>query len=317
MRRAPTDTPQAGVADVPNSCGTAFDYSFNPSNTGNIRINSKFSLASNLILTVDPSFQYTRANGGSGAVKGNEGFRTVGGAPIFGYIGGQPYFGGIDLNGDGDLLDQVEVYAPSETETHRYGLISNLRWDFAPGQSFRVSYSHDYGRHRQTGEVALLQDNGHTTEYFPINDSVKDATGLPIEKRNRKSFAILDKVAADYTGHFIDDKLTVNLGLAAPYFKRDLNNYCVTESNGTFVDCFNDAASQAAFLTANPAYTPPIHRVLKYHKLLPTGGFSYQLNTRLALLRRLQQGPSGPRHRQSLSVARVPGVAVAAPGDDG
>ncbi|HWU91857.1 MAG TPA: TonB-dependent receptor [Sphingomicrobium sp.] len=278
-----TDTPQAGVADVPNSCGTAFDYSFNPSNTGNIRINSKFSLASNLILTVDPSFQYTRANGGSGAVKGNEGFKTVGGTPIFGYIGGQPYFGGIDLNGDGDLLDQVEVYAPSETETHRYGLISNLRWDFAPGQSFRVSYSHDYGRHRQTGEVALLQDNGHTTEYFPINDSVKDATGLPIEKRNRKSFAILDKVAADYTGHFIDDKLTVNLGLAAPYFKRDLNNYCVTESNGTFVDCFNDAASQAAFLTANPAYTPPTHRVLKYHKLLPTGGFNYQLNTRLAV----------------------------------
>jgi iron complex outermembrane receptor protein len=57
----------------------------------------------------------------------------------------------------------------------------------------------------------------------------------------------------------------------------------VTEANGTFVDCFNDPASQAAFLAANPTYTPPTHRVLKYHKLLPTAGFTYQFMPRLAL----------------------------------
>ena len=290
-----TDDPQAGVADSPNSCGTAFDYSFNPSNTGNVRVDSRFSLTHNLILTVDPSFQYTRANGGSSAVKGNEGFFNAAGltAPIFGYIGGQPYFGGVDLNGDGDILDTptvtkggfvkgttgqgVEVYAPSETETHRYGVITNLIWNFSPDQTFRVNYSHDYGRHRQTGEVATLRRNGYTSQYFPINDPLLDAAGQPIEKRNRKSFAILDQLSAEYNGRFFD-KLAVNVGVRSPWFRRDLNQFCVTETNGSFVDCFNDPASQAAFLAIHPDYTPPISRTYKYHKLLPTAGVTYDVS---------------------------------------
>ena len=217
-----TDTPQAGVADVPNSCGTAYDMSFNPSNTGNIRINSRFTLADNLILTVDPSFQYVRANGGSAAVKGNEGFYSKAGLrqPIFGYIGGQPYFGGVDLNGDGDILDTptisgteapdqhpsrgVEIYDSSETETHRYGLIANLIWNFASEQSLRLNYSHDYGRHRQTGEATLLQSNGYTTNYFrsPIRCSTRPGTRSrsATAYRTRSSISLQSITAASSTG---------------------------------------------------------------------------------------------------------------------
>lgn len=281
-----------GVRDVPNSCGTSFDESWNPSNTGNIRINSRFTLTPDLILTVDPSFQYVRANGGSGVVKGNEGFYTGAGTPIVGFIGGQAYFGGVDLNGDGDTLDQVSIYAPSETETHRYGVISNLIWTFAPEQTFRVNYSHDYGRHRQTGEAALLQQNGQTTEYFPINDALLDSTGLPTEKRNRKSFAILDQAAAEYNGRF--GALAVDIGARLPYFKRDLDQFCVTEANGSFVDCFNDAASQAAFLAAHPNYTPPTSRTFNYHKLLPTAGVSYDLTGNQTLYASYTKGMQVP-----------------------
>jgi iron complex outermembrane receptor protein len=306
-----TDTPQAGVADVPNSCGTAFDYSYNPSNTGNIRINSRFSITDKLILTVDPSFQYVRANGGSGAVKGNEGFYSAAGisGPIFGYIGGQPYFGGVDLNGDGDIIDTpvidpvtgkitnknpgVEVYAPSETETHRYGVIANLIYNFTPDQTFRINFSHDYGRHRQTGEVTALQSNGLTTTFFPINHPILDASGLPIEKRNRKSFAILDQLSAEYNGRFFD-KLTIDIGIRSPWFKRDLNQFCVTESNGTFVDCFNDPQSQAAFLALNPSYTPPTKRTYKYHKLLPTAGVTYDIAPRTTLYANYTKGLQVP-----------------------
>lgn len=312
-----TDIPQTGVADSPNTCGTRFDESYNPSNTGNIRINSRFSLTDKLTLTVDPSFQYTRANGGTGAVKGNEGFysRAASGStraittPIFGYIGGQPYFGGIDLNGDTDIIDTptrnattgaltntgqgVEVYAPSETETHRYGLIANLIYKFSRDQSVRVNFTHDYGRHRQTGEVTLLRTNGLTSQFFPINDPLLDATGQPIEKRNRKSFAILNQVSAEYNGRFFD-RLNVNLGVRSPWFKRDLNNFCVTEASGTFVDCFNDPASQAAFLAANPTFTPPTHRTLKYHKILPTGGFSFEITPKLAFYGNFTEGLQVP-----------------------
>jgi iron complex outermembrane receptor protein len=325
-----TDTPQTGVADVPTTCGTAFDYSYNPSNTGNIRINSRFSIMDNLILTVDPSFQYVKANGGNSAVKGNEGFYSKAGisGPIFGYIGGQPYFGGVDLNGDTDVIDTptisgtgaltnttrgVEVYAPSHTETHRYGVIANLIYTFSPGQTVRLNYSHDYGRHRQTGAVSTLRTNGLTTQYFPIDDPLLDASGLPIEKRNRKSFAILDQVSGEYRGRFFD-KLNVNVGVRAPWFKRDLNNYCVTEAGGTFVDCFNDAASQAAFLALNPTYTPPTHRVFKYHKLLPTGGFSYEFLPRMAVYGSYTKGfqvPGTDNLYQSLGFA--PGAASPKP----
>src|SRR3546814_1652265 len=83
LGRCQTDTPEPGVADVANSCGTPFDYRFNPSNTGNIRVNSRFTLADGLVLTVDPSYQYVKANGG-GTTTGYEYSRDVGGTPLFG-----------------------------------------------------------------------------------------------------------------------------------------------------------------------------------------------------------------------------------------
>jgi iron complex outermembrane receptor protein len=333
-----TTTPKAGVADVPSGCGTLFDQAFNPSNTANIRINSKFTLTDGLVLTVDPSFQYVKANGGTGAVKGNEGFytRAASGSlaaiktPIYGYIGGQPYFGGIDLNGDGDVIDTptnnpttgalgatangVTVYAPSETTTRRYGVIANLIWDFAEGQTLRLNYSHDYGRHRQTGEVTLIKANGETTTFFPVDNPVSDKSGLPIQKRNRLSFAILDQISGEYRGHFLDNRLTVNLGLRSPWFTRKLNNYCVTEAGGTFVDCFNDPASQATFLAASPTYTPPTSRVIKYHKLLPTGGLNFEIAPNASIYASYTKGlqvPSTDNLYQSLGFA--PGAAEPEP----
>lgn len=334
-----TDEPQAGVADVTNTCGTLYDNSFNPSNTGNIRINSKFTLSDSLTLTVDPSYQYTKANGGTGAVKGNEGFYTratpsngVGTAittPIFGYIGGQPYFGGIDLNGDGDVLDTpsrattgaltnttrgVEVYAPSETKTNRYGVIANLIFNPADGQTFRVNYSFDYGRHRQTGEVTLLRRNGYTTTFFPEDDALLDATGNPMQKRNRKSIAMLNQLSGEYLGKFMDDRLSVNVGVRSPWFTRKLNNMCVTEAGGSFVDCFNDAASQAAFLAANPTYVAPTKRTFKFHKILPTGGINFKVVDNVSVYANYTKGvqvPGTDNLYQSLGFA--PGSAEPRP----
>src|SRR5688572_12413057 len=58
------DVAQPGIADNNNNCGTEFDRRYNPSNTGNVRGQSRFSLMENLTLTVDPSYQYVKANGG-------------------------------------------------------------------------------------------------------------------------------------------------------------------------------------------------------------------------------------------------------------
>ncbi|HSI17163.1 MAG TPA: TonB-dependent receptor plug domain-containing protein, partial [Sphingomonas sp.] len=128
VARCTVNTGNPGVADTDTSsgCGTTFDERYNPSNTGNVRFGSKFTLAPSLVLTVDASYQYVKANGG-GVVQAREGLRDVnpaGGtastsacalAPtnatnscVVGFFGGAPY-AGKDLNGDGDTLDIVNV----------------------------------------------------------------------------------------------------------------------------------------------------------------------------------------------------------------
>ncbi len=297
-----------GVADSTNSCGTAFDYSFNPSDNGNIRMNSRFTLADNLFLTLDAGYQFVKANGGSSAVKGNEGTDTVGNATgLIGYIGGQPYFGGVDLNGDGDTLDTtifnpkfnskpgVEVYAPSHTETHRIDFVADLLYNIAPDQTIRLTYSYDRGRHRQTGEVGPLTESGFAEYVYPIDHPMLDLEGNILEKRNRLSYAILHQVSGEYRGGFFDDKLTIDIGARAPFFTRNLNNYCVTEyPNTSFVDCFGDPAMQAAFLTVNPTYTPPTHRELHYSKLLPQAGLTYDFTRNVGLFANYSRGLQVP-----------------------
>lgn len=261
-----------GVADFTNGCGTEFDRRYNPSNTGNIRGASRFTLTDGLILTIDPSYQYVKANGG-GTTTGYEYARSVNGTPLFGYISGRPY-AGIDLNGDGDTLDQVRVLTPSQTRTHRYGVIANLSYEISPDQLIRFSYTFDDANHRQTGQVGYLDRNGEPLDVFPVNMGIVDFNGNILQKRDRQSYATLNQVSGEYRGTF--GNFVAVLGLRAPFFKRELNQYCFTTSASGFVDCFgNDATANAAYAAANPNAVAPTSRTYKYDKLLPNVGFTY------------------------------------------
>lgn len=305
-----TNTQRPGVADLANTCGSIFDERFNPSNTGNIRIGSRFTLADGLTLYFDPSYQYVKANGG-GTVVGQEVRRdvfptgtpgaancntTANSATVScqtGYIGGTPYFG-RDLNGDGDLLDTVRLLAPSQTQTHRIGLITSLRYEITPDQTIRLAYTYDRARHRQTGETGFLQYNGKPFDVFPVNDPVLDANGRALQKRDRLSYAILHKVALDYNGDFFDNTVHINAGLGLPFLKRNLTNYCATSSAAGFIECFgSDSAAQAAWLAGNPTQTVPglgtfptqgpQQRVLNYKKALPSIGYTADITNQFSL----------------------------------
>ncbi len=284
---------RAGVADQPaivnapgnsnngSACGSSFDERYNPSNTANIRVNSRFSLSDKLTLFVDPSYQYTKANGG-GTVTAREGGWVRGTStsglpavttPIYGYIGNQYYFG-RDLNGDGDVLDTcalqtnattgavsctsatssngVTLLAPSQTITNRYGVIASLRYNFSDTQSIRVGYTLDYGRHKQTGELGFLQANGKPFDVFPVNNGILAINGGVLQKRNRFSKAILNQGFAQYIGNFFDSKLRVEASVTGKWFKRDLTNYCFTTSAGGNVDCIASGAQNAAYAAAFP-----------------------------------------------------------------
>ncbi|HEX8620636.1 MAG TPA: TonB-dependent receptor [Allosphingosinicella sp.] len=324
------DVPQAGVADVtaPSSdprpglitspdpqqnfasCGTEFDRRYNPSNTGNIRMSSRFTVG-DFTITVDPSYQYVKANGG-GTVTAREGLRDInpaGGTAtpaqcrttpnsatntcVAGYLGGFPFFG-RDINGDGDTLDEVNVLAPSQTQTHRFGLIAGVRYDINDDHSVRAGYTLDHARHRQTGQVGLLDIGGEPFDVFPVNDPQADVNGAVLQKRDRLSYAILHQFWAEYRGQFMDNRLTVNLGLRAPFFKRDLNNFCAA-STPTFVECFGrDDPRYATFATLNPTLQGPQQRVFKYNKLLPNVGFTFDIMPRTSIFANYAKGISVP-----------------------
>lgn len=336
------DTPQAGVSDVRapstlpgggvdtngdyQSCGSEFDRRYNPSNTGNIRINSRFSLSDSLVFTFDPSFQYVKANGG-GTIFAQEGLRDInpaGGTAnvatcrttpnsatntcVAGYLGGN-VFAGRDLNGDGDALDEVIALAPSQTQTRRFGLITGLRWELDDHHTFRLNYTFDRARHRQTGEVGFLKPNGEPFDVFPVNAPVSDANNAVLQKRDRLSYAILHQVSAEYRGEFMDERLVLTAGVRAPFFKRDLNNNCFTSSAAGFVECFGtNTALNTTATTLNPYTAPtnaqgvvvpagwatPQRRVFKYDKLLPNVGFVFDLTDNLSAFGNFSQGLSVP-----------------------
>ena len=278
-----------GVADLTNGCGTEFDRRYNPSNTGNIRGASRFTLTEGVILTVDPSYQYVKANGG-GTVNARERLQNG----LSGYIGGRPYFG-MDLNGDGDLLDEVTMLAPSQTQTHRYGVIANLRWDIADDHSVRVGFTYDRARHRQTGQVGQLQLNGEPFDVFPVNDPEVDVTGAVLQKRDRLSYAILTQVSGEYRGEFADGRLVTTLGIRAPWFKRDLNNYCFTTSDTGFVDCFGQGDPRnAVYAAANPTVQGPQQRILKYDDILPNVGLLFKPNNQFSIFANYSKGLQVP-----------------------
>lgn len=296
-------TPETGTAQIetttlsptnPNQgCGSVFDYRFNPSKTGNIRVNSRFALMDNLILTVDPFYEYTDANGG-GTMKASEGTFSVKNpdgttSHVTGAFGGT-FYAGEDLNGDHDTLDTVLLLAPSNTVTNRYGVIGNLVWNFLPTQTVRLNYTLDYGHHRQTGEASYLTQTGQPVNLFPHDDGgIADSAGNSLQKRDRLSLAILNQVAGQYRGKFFDNKLTIEAGARAAFFTRKLNNHCFATSGGGFVDCTGQNADEdAIYAAAHPytynettgvvtGYAPPQKRTYHFNKVLPSAGLTYQI----------------------------------------
>jgi iron complex outermembrane receptor protein len=281
-------TPVAGTAQIDTNAGTCYKYNINPSNTGNIRGQSLFHLGENVILTVDPSIQYTLANGGGRGL-----FNESGNGTGSGIIRGSALTGGQDLTGDGDILDTVLLYSPNTTNTRRYGVTSSLIWKFDDAQSVRLAYTYDEAHHRQTGEYTTFSGDTTPNDVFGGKDgygtAIKLSDGSILRKRDRVSVATLNQISAEYRGKFMDDKVLLNVGLRAPFFKRELNNFCYqadtftaycTNQTPTAVAGSNDGNGQTLVTLPGQGatqYGRPREFTRKYDKLLPSVAASYIL----------------------------------------
>ena len=297
-----------------SSCGNFAGVRINPSNTGNIRVNSRFTLADNIILTVDPSFQYVLANGGGSTALAENNFRTRGGAPAS---------AGVDYNADGDVLDTIRFFTPNNTNTHRIGVTASLIWDITPDHRIRVAYTYDRAHHRQTGEWGYLGADGNPQSPFGgrLSRPVLDATGFQIQQRDRTSIALLNQIAGQYIGHFLDNRLRVEIGLRAPFFRRDLQTFCPIQVADGFAYCTSENILPRGSNPVIPAGTPagsipiffnqgdsitglnaairplyaPFHVKYKFDAILPNVGLVYNFGGGLSAFASYARGFSAPR----------------------
>lgn len=288
-------TAVAGSRDTDPNGSNWWGGRINPSNTGNIRLKSRFTLADSLIFTFDPSFQYVMANGGTQQVAINEyDAKLVGTATSFstckvGAISSTNR--GVDLNGDGDCMDSVRYMSPSNTNTRRYGLNTSLIWRLNDDNTFRLAYTFDRGRHRQTSEAGYVdQSTGFMKNWFGGKetwggDRIVGADGALLRFRDRFSIAELQQVALEYRGRFMDDKLNVTIGVQHKEFTRELNQYCYTSNGTSTVLCTTQTPNAAlangnvTFGTSSTQYIPPFAYNAKVKKTLPNVGLSYTLDT--------------------------------------
>ncbi len=304
------DEPTAGVRDNDNnslfpgnpnavdtaSCTNFYNLRINPSNTGNIRGQGRFTLADGLLLTIDPGYQYTLANGGGTTTISENDVRLRGTTAV----------AGVDLNGDGDVIDNtftvrntatgnnvtlggVRVYQPSNTRTNRYTALASLIWEVTEQHRLRVAYSYDRGEHRQTGEFGRVEATGNPISVFggKYNEDARilTADGTPFQNRDRNSVALLNQISGEYFGRFLDDKVTFTAGVRAPFFERQLDQRCFTVIatgnptciSGTFNSTLivDPSVPRSVALVTGAVYAP-FKRTVKYSPILPSVGASFE-----------------------------------------
>ncbi|MFA4894351.1 TonB-dependent receptor [Brevundimonas sp.] len=301
------------------NCTSAINLRINPSDTGNIRGQFSYALTDNLRFTFDPSYQYVLATGGTTTSLLNErddrldqnrlnnnsatGLSAITGAQCLTALYNAT---GRDLNGDGDTCDNVHVYAPSVTNTNRYGLSSSLIWDLNDDHRIRAAYALDYGRHRQTGEGTFITRDSQPYDVFSTEGAPEQAVtgrdGSIYRFRDRFSIAELQQFSLEYIGDFFNDSLTINLGVRAPEFTRELNQYCYSQNGSSTVRCTTEtpastlASGNVTFAsTGTTQYIPPYAVELSYDDVLPNVGAVYRFGGGHSIYASYAEGLSVPR----------------------
>jgi iron complex outermembrane receptor protein len=315
----------------PSSCTNYYGVRINPSDTGNIRMQSLWHLGEKLILTFDPSWQYTLANGG-GTTTINE---TVGTSADIRPIG-TTSLAGFDLNGDGDILDTVRYYTPNTTNTKRWGATASLIWELNENHRLRAAYTWDRARHRQTAQWGLIEGDGPVENVFAGRQGqrVYAADGDILRGRDRFSIAELKQYALEWRGQFFEDKFTATVGLRAPFFTRELNQYCYTPNGGTGNSAGTISANNGSTLCtsraptatlangnvrfqANPVgaieFIAPYSEEVEFDDVLPNVGLSFSPWESHMFYLSYAAGLSAPRTDNLYSVRRLADGSVGRP----
>jgi iron complex outermembrane receptor protein len=143
---------------------------------------------------------------------------------------------------------------------------------------------------------------------------VLTADGFQVAQRDRLSIALLNQVAGQYIGRFMDDRLRVEVGVRAPFFKRELNQFCYTEARGGgFAYCTSEPVASLRIIGPNDAvpatgatpYFAPFETDYKFDALLPNVGATFKITPALSVFGSYAKGFSSPRTDNLYRAPRV------------
>ncbi len=289
----------------------------NPTYTGNLRGQSRFTLLPNLQLTFDPSYQWVLANGeGSTNIKGTDP-RLIGPGTLTtnksnypacynaaGDITGLDLDGATTAGGAPVCTDTTRLLSPSNTQTDRFTINTSLLWDIADEHLIQLSYAYDHANVRQTGEYSPLTASGFPESVFGglqgWGPDILAADGTTFEKRNRLTIAELDQFSLEYIGKFFDEHLRLDLGVRDPMYSRNLSQYCYTQPASN-VYC----TSYASVATANGYTVAPFHIHLNYNKALPNVGLTWQFDPSNSVFFDYTQALNAPVNDDLYSIAII------------
>jgi iron complex outermembrane receptor protein len=303
----------------------------NPTWTGNLRGNSRFTIFNNLHLTADPSFQWVLANGeGSTNIAGTDSRLAGTGLTVnksnytactntAGAITGIDLDGATNAAGTPICTDQVRLLSPSNTQTHRYGINASLIWDITDTDLLQISYAWDHAKVRQTGEYEQLMADGYPHSVFGglagYGTPILGADGTVFQKRDRLTVPVLNQASAEYIGKFFDDALRVDIGFRDPFLTRQLNQHCYTQPPAN-VYC-TPSASIAAAQSGGGYQVLPFAINTSYNKLLPNVGATWHLDDASQLFVDYTSALNAPVNDDLYSIAVIgSGTSVSAVGKD-
>lgn len=230
------NSPQKGVIDVDSAATTAspayYKLANNPFRNAIASAIAKFRLNENLDLKIVPYFWYGFGNGGvqqrllwEGPGRNTAAANSP--THVSGFLGSansSTFNGAVDLNGDGDTLDQVIVANASTTKTQRPGLTTSLTYSLG-SHTILAGFWWERANHRQTGSAVPVDDFGNMSDIYLRDPQIRRPDGTPFQSRNWKTVSTGYQAFIQDTISLMDDKLQINLGLRTPHIKRDFTNY--------------------------------------------------------------------------------------------
>jgi iron complex outermembrane receptor protein len=196
---------------------TPFYYGLynNPFKNGIFSAIAKFRVAENTDIKIVPYYWYGFGNGGIQQQARSE-------SSFYNSATGKNN-ATVDLNGDGDTLDTVQVAYASVTRTQRPGVTASVTHSIG-NNDILAGFWYEKATHQQTGPMVPISNDGSYDVWLQDN-RVTRPDGSYFENRNNRTISTAYQAFVQDTITLLDDKATINVGLRTPHIKRDVTNF--------------------------------------------------------------------------------------------